>query len=66
MAKKKYNKDGIYGLEDKKCAVCGKVFIPAPLHVYKRRHTNTMRWFCSYHCLVAWYKEHRCNYTTMK
>lgn len=24
MAKKKYNKNGIYGLEEKKCAVCGR------------------------------------------
>lgn len=66
MAKKKFNKDGIYGLEEKKCAVCGKVFIPAPLHVYKRMLQGRTKWFCSYHCLVAWDREHRCNYTTMK
>lgn len=66
MAKKKSNTDGIYGLEEKKCAVCGKAFIPAPLHVYKRHYSNLIKWFCSYHCLVAWDKVHKCNYTTMK
>lgn len=68
MAKKRYNQDGIYGLEEKKCAICGKMFIPAPQHVYKRTYGTGggTKWFCSYHCLVAWDRDHRCNYTTMK
>lgn len=65
MAKKKSNTDGIYGLEEKKCAVCGKVFIPAPLHVYKRHYSNLIKWFCSYHCLVAWDKTHPRRYVNM-
>lgn len=65
MAKKKYNTDGIYGLDEKKCPVCGKVFIPAPLHVYKRHYSNLIKWFCSYHCLSAWDKTHPRRYVNM-
>jgi YHS domain-containing protein len=58
----------VYGLVEKKCAVCGKTFIPAPMHVYKRKHGSGghTKWFCSYHCMLAWDKEHPRNYTTMK
>lgn len=65
MAKKKSNTDGVYGLDEKKCAVCGKVFIPAPLHVYKRHYSNLIKWFCSYHCLFAWDKTHTRRYVNM-
>ncbi len=46
--------------EEKKCSECGKVFIPAPYHAYRRKQRtgNGNIWFCSYHCLVAWDKEH--------
>ena len=46
--------------EEKKCAECGKVFLPAPYHAWRRRskNKNHSAWFCSYHCLVAWDKEH--------
>ena len=30
--------EGIYGITEKKCPMCGKKFIPAPLHVYKRNY----------------------------
>lgn len=58
----------IYGLTERKCAICGKMFIPAPMHVYKRTYGTGGRtkWLCSYHCLVARDKAHPCNYTTMK
>jgi uncharacterized OB-fold protein len=29
-------KGDIYGLTERKCAVCGKMFVPAPQHAYKR------------------------------
>ena len=58
----------VYGLVEKKCAVCGKTFIPAPMHVYKRKPGSSghTKWLCSYHCMLAWDKEHPRNYTTMK
>lgn len=63
--KRKYNQ---IGLRECKCAVCGKSFIPAPMHVYKRTfgtggHT---KWLCSYHCLLEWDREHKRKYTSMK
>ena len=59
--------EGIYGLSEKKCAVCGKKFIPAPMHVYKRSYggDTRLKWFCSYHCLLAWDRAHRCDYTKL-
>lgn len=58
----------VYGIIEKKCAICGKTFIPAPMHVYKRKHGSggKTRWLCSYHCMLAWDKMHPRNYTTMK
>ena len=55
--KKKYNED-CYGIVERKCPICGKVFIPAPLHAYKRAHGGRMKWLCSYHCLLEWDKKH--------
>ena len=56
----------VYGISEKKCPICGKKFIPAPLHVYKRSFTGKTKWLCSYHCLLAWDKRHPRNYTTVK
>ena len=53
------------GLKAKKYAVCGKTFYPAPMHVYKRQHRNGMKWFCAYHCLVEWDREHYRKYNTV-
>lgn len=33
-------------LPEKKCRKCGKIFIPAPLHIYK----DKSRWYCSWTC----------------
>lgn len=33
------------------CPVCGKTFIPAPLHNYKIQHNKRV---CSYKCLRKW------------
>ena len=48
-------KDDVYGLVEKKCPICGKTFIPAPMHVYKRNNCagGRMKWFCSYHCMLG-------------
>jgi len=58
----------VYGFTEKKCPICGKTFIPAPMHVYKRTTGSggKTKWFCSYHCLLAWDKKHPRNYTTVK
>lgn len=35
-----------------KCPVCKKIFVPAPMHVYKSSHTNGERYVCSWHCVL--------------
>lgn len=55
----------VYGLTERKCPICGKVFFPAPMHVYKRMFGGKTKWLCSYHCLLEWDKKHPRNYTTM-
>ena len=37
-------------LTDRKCACCGKTFIPAPYHIYKKAHNGHVIYFCSYTC----------------
>ena len=46
----------------KKCPVCGKTFIPAPLHAYKVSMKHRCggiydKLVCSWHCLRAYEKE---------
>lgn len=35
-----------------KCSVCGKLFIPAPEHLYRTtdKRTNRTKWQCKYTC----------------
>lgn len=38
-------------MEFRKCSICGKEFIPAPLHMYKIRNSRgTTKMQCSYTC----------------
>ena len=45
---------------ERKCPVCGKVFIAREEWVYKRNNekNNWPRYMCSYSCLKQWDKEH--------
>ena len=38
------------------CPICGKKFIPAPEHVYRRRVRTSLRYLCSYHCVLEYDK----------
>lgn len=35
-------------LPERKCSLCGKLFIPAPSHRYRDKNKGTI--FCSWHC----------------
>ena len=39
------------------CPICGKKFIPAPEHVYRRTVKGKMRYLCSYHCMLEYDKK---------
>lgn len=41
---------------DVKCPVCGKIFFPAPYHVYHMPASNQR--VCSYHCKLQAEKNH--------
>ena len=55
------------GLNGKKCAVCGKIFYPAPMHVYKRYFGSKyhIKWFCKYSCMLEWDRRHPRRYKTV-
>lgn len=36
----------------KKCGICGKAFIPAPLHIYRDKRRGKNRYVCSYGCML--------------
>lgn len=41
-------------ITEMRCPVCGKIFVPAPCHVYKVRYNKKeYRYACSWHCVVA-------------
>lgn len=40
------------------CPVCGKIFIPAPFHVYKVKAHGMVKKCCSYGCQVKHEKAH--------
>lgn len=41
---------------ERKCDHCGRTFVPAPYHAWKRDPGRTY-WFCSYTCMIAWDRE---------
>ena len=44
-------------LIDRICPICGKNFIPAPLHIYKVQEKETLV-FCSYTCWNKYLDKH--------
>ena len=52
--------ESVYGITERICPICGKAFIPAPLHVYKRNYGRPGRtkYFCKYSCMIAWDRAH--------
>ena len=56
MAKSKYNYAQGVGFVPVKCPICGKMYIPAPEHVY--RNYNGQKMVCSYACSCQSRKEH--------
>ena len=39
--------------ETRRCGQCGREFLPAPMHIYKRGCV----WFCKYSCMTAYDRE---------
>jgi len=35
-----------YYLNERKCPVCGKIFVPAPFHVFVEDHKTFCKWSC--------------------
>ena len=56
MAKRKYMYAQGVGFVPVKCPICGKMYIPAPEHVY--RNYNGKKIVCSYACSCQSRKEH--------
>ena len=56
MAKRKYIYAQGAGFTPVKCPICGKMYIPAPEHVY--RNYNGKKMVCSYACSCRSRKEH--------
>ena len=56
MAKRKYIYAQGVGFVSVKCPICGKMYIPAPEHVY--RNYNGKKMVCSYACSCQSRKEH--------
>lgn len=46
-------------IEEKECAYCGRIFCPAPRHVFKLRLANERLWFCKYTCKKHWENENK-------
>lgn len=51
-----------HGFHDRKCATCGKIFLPAPYHQYY----DDYRVFCSYSCYMKHYKRKKTKGRTRK
>ena len=51
--------DERYNFVNKICPVCGKNFVPAPMHIYKIRNKNKcLNLVCTYGCMISWEKKH--------
>jgi predicted RNA-binding Zn-ribbon protein involved in translation (DUF1610 family) len=40
------DKKGVYNVTEKKCPICGKSFIAAPMHTYKVNNRYVCSWGC--------------------
>jgi hypothetical protein len=40
-----------------KCAHCGKIFVPAPYHIYKCEDENGITMLCSYTCKLRYVEQ---------
>lgn len=47
-----------YELETRNCALCGKEFVPAVYHTYRRVEGRKTKWFCKYTCMTAYDRAH--------
>lgn len=43
-----------FEISERICPICGKIFVPAPMHVYKIK-TNTL--VCTWSCLCRYERE---------
>lgn len=46
-------------MRDEKCKVCGEIFVPAPLHIYKDHKKQAF--VCSYGCMLKSERNHKGN-----
>ena len=53
MPKSKYSSEG-YPWKERVCPICHKIFIPAPLHIYKTKYKSKL--ICSYKCRCIYEK----------
>ena len=47
-----------YPFIERKCAVCGKNFVPAVEHVFKESAHGRIKWFCGYNCNCKFDRAH--------
>lgn len=47
----------MYRMESKICPVCGKIFYPAAMHLYKRRWRKKTYTLCGYSCYIEFEKD---------
>lgn len=51
--KRKIEDEPSEAIEERKCPICGKTFIPAPYHIYRRGS----KWFCIWSCMLKYDRE---------
>ena len=47
-----------YPFIERKCAECGKIFVPAVQHVFKTSAHGHVKWFCGYNCNCKFDRKH--------
>ena len=43
---------------EKKCYICGRSFVPAQYHIYKRTVKGKVKWLCGYTCTCEYDRKH--------
>jgi hypothetical protein len=44
---------------ERKCACCGKKFIPTAQWTYKEWYGEKLKWFCKYTCMLKYRESHK-------
>lgn len=58
MAKRKKFGEDIFPFKELTCCECGRIFVPAPEHIFNEKRSGKVYHICGYNCNCAFNRKH--------